>query len=111
MRISKKNMSPNKVREVGCSRLTKYNYGYTMLFMKTAISIPDAIFKAADKLARRLGFSRSELYTKAVVEYLQKHRDEGVTKNLDEIYSQEPSQIDAIIRALQSVSLDEDDWS
>ena len=78
--------------------------------MKTAISIPDAIFKAAEKLARRLGFSRSELYTKAVIEYLQKHRDEGVTRRLDEIYSKEPSGLDPIVQALQSVSLDEEDW-
>ena len=79
--------------------------------MKTAISIPDAIFKAADKLARRLGFSRSELYTKAVNEYLQKHRDEGVTRKLDEVYNTEPSGLHPIIQALQSVSLDEDDWA
>jgi metal-responsive CopG/Arc/MetJ family transcriptional regulator len=78
--------------------------------MKTAISIPDAIFKAAEKLARRLGFSRSELYTKAVIEYLQKHRDEGVTRRLNEIYSQQPSRLDPVVQALQSDSLNGEDW-
>jgi hypothetical protein len=31
--------------------------------MKTAISIPDAIFAEAERLARRLEKSRSELYS------------------------------------------------
>jgi len=78
--------------------------------MKTAISIPDAIFKAAETLARRLGFNRSELYTKAVSEYLQKHRNEEVTRRLDEIYNKESSGLDPIVHILQSVSLDEEDW-
>lgn len=32
--------------------------------MKTAISIPDPIFEAAEGFARRLGMSRSELYAR-----------------------------------------------
>lgn len=36
--------------------------------MKTAISIPDKVFRSADALARRLGISRSELYTTAITE-------------------------------------------
>jgi hypothetical protein len=78
--------------------------------MKTAISIPDSIFKAAEKLASRLGYSRSELYTKAVDEFLQKHRNDGVTKKLDEIYSKESSLLDSGIQALQTASIDEDEW-
>jgi hypothetical protein len=78
--------------------------------MKTAISIPDSIFKAAEKLASRLGFSRSELYAKAVAEYLQKHQNDGVTKKLDEIYSEESSQLDFGIQALQATSIDKDEW-
>ena len=41
--------------------------------MKTAISIPDNIFESADDLAKRLGLSRSELYVKAIVQYLAEH--------------------------------------
>lgn len=78
--------------------------------MKTAISIPDSIFKAAEKMAQRLGFSRSELYAKAVAEFLQKHRNDGVTKQLDKIYSEKPSQLDPGIKALQAASIDEDEW-
>ena len=80
------------------------------MFMKTAISIPDPIFKAAEKLARRLGFSRSELYTKAVSEYIQKHRNDKVTEKLDDLYSTEASRLDSRIQALQSDSLDKENW-
>ena len=34
--------------------------------MKTAISIADDIFRAAEQVAKRKGFSRSELYARAV---------------------------------------------
>ena len=78
--------------------------------VKTAISIPDSIYRAAEKLAKRLGFSRSELYAKAVSEYLQKHRNDGTTIKLDEIYAKESSQLDPAIQALQSASIDEDEW-
>ena len=78
--------------------------------MKTAISIPDSVFEAAEKLAQRLGFSRSELYTKAVSEYLRKHRNDGVTKKLDEIYTKESSRLDQDIQTIQSASIEEDEW-
>lgn len=78
--------------------------------MKTAISIPDSIFKAAEKMAQRLGLSRSELYAKAVSEFLQKHRNEGVTQELDKIYSKESSQLDPAFQAIQSVSIEKDEW-
>jgi metal-responsive CopG/Arc/MetJ family transcriptional regulator len=44
--------------------------GYTSS-LKTAISIPDNLFEAADKVARRLGISRSELYQRAIARFLE----------------------------------------
>jgi len=78
--------------------------------MKTAISIPDSIFRAAEKLAHRLGMSRSELYAKAVAEYIQEHRNDKVTKKLDEIYEKESSTLDSTLMALQSDSILKDEW-
>ena len=37
--------------------------------MKTAISLPDELFAAAEKLAERLGVSRSQLYATALAEH------------------------------------------
>ncbi len=39
--------------------------------MKTAISIPDAIFEAAEELSGLLGLSRSELYAQAIQSYVE----------------------------------------
>jgi len=73
--------------------------------MKTAISIPDPIFRAAEELARRLGLSRSELYSRAVAALVQKHGDESVTQRLDAIYGSEDSSLDPVLARLQHASL------
>ena len=39
--------------------------------MKTAISIPEPIFNTAEQVAKELRLSRSELYTKAIKEFLE----------------------------------------
>ena len=78
--------------------------------MKTAISIPDPVFKAAEKLARRLGITRSRLYTKAVMEYIQKHRNDEVCEKLNEIYDKESSSLDQATQAMQWASIDEEEW-
>jgi hypothetical protein len=78
--------------------------------MKTAISIPDEVFEAAERLARRLGMSRSQLYANAVSEFLRRHFHEDVTERLNEIQEKGPSELDPIARALQYASLGEDEW-
>jgi hypothetical protein len=35
--------------------------------LKTAISIPDQVFRRAEAAAKRLGLSRSELFTRAAI--------------------------------------------
>lgn len=47
--------------------------------MKTAVSIPDDVFEAADRLARSLDTSRSELYSRALAEFLARHAPDEVT--------------------------------
>jgi predicted transcriptional regulator len=54
--------------------------------MKTAISIPDPIFRKAEKLARRLRKSRSRLFSEAVEEYVSRHDPSAITSALDEVY-------------------------
>jgi metal-responsive CopG/Arc/MetJ family transcriptional regulator len=53
--------------------------------MKTAISIPDKIFKKADRLARRLGISRSQLYSEAVEAYVNRRRPESITEAMNRV--------------------------
>ncbi|MGH6917643.1 MAG: CopG family ribbon-helix-helix protein [Geminicoccaceae bacterium] len=80
--------------------------------MKTAISIPDPVFEAAERLAKRLGKSRSELYATAIRDYLEEHRHEGVTERLNEIYGAVPeeSDVDELLMDLQVRSVGKKDW-
>lgn len=76
--------------------------------MKTAVSIPDPVFAAAEKLATRLGISRSQLYTRALAELLEKRREDRITEELDRLYAREPSSLDPALARLQTASLPED---
>ena len=86
-----------------------YNPSYTFT-MKTAISIPDDVFEAADRTARSLGVSRSELYSTAVNEYIERHRIEDVTVKLDEVYSSVQSTLDKSLHVMQTQTLEREDW-
>ncbi len=90
--------------------MTRYNSGYTMTLMKTAISIPNDVFEAAEKLARRLGISRSQLYANAVSEFLRRHFSDDVTEKLNQIYDEESSELDSVTRTLQYAGLGKDGW-
>jgi predicted transcriptional regulator len=73
--------------------------------MKTAISIPDDAFQAADRVAKRLALSRSELYSRAVAQFVREHTTDGVTAALDHLYEGEPPTVDPLLSALQLHSL------
>jgi metal-responsive CopG/Arc/MetJ family transcriptional regulator len=78
--------------------------------MKTAISIPDDVFQAAEELSKRLGMSRSELYAKAVATFVKSHKGTRVKETLDAIYGTEDSRLDPALMALQALSLPKEDW-
>jgi metal-responsive CopG/Arc/MetJ family transcriptional regulator len=75
--------------------------------MKTAVSIPDRIFRAAEQLAARWGISRSELYAKALDALVEKHNEEVITSRLNEIYGPEgeDSSLDPALASLQERTL------
>jgi metal-responsive CopG/Arc/MetJ family transcriptional regulator len=78
--------------------------------MKTAVSIPDPVFNAAEELAAHLGVSRSQLYARALSEYLEDRLDRRVTERLNEVYAGQSSELDPTLARLQSVSLPRDEW-
>ena len=73
--------------------------------MKTAISIPDSIFNEAEKAAKRLGLSRSELYARAVAEFVRILRRDGIKTQLDKVYAEEDSTVDYSLAKMQSASV------
>lgn len=78
--------------------------------MKTAISLPDALFESADALAEELGLSRSALYARAVEEFLARHRDRDITARLDEVYRDHSGTLDPALRAAQGRSVASSEW-
>ena len=78
--------------------------------MKTAISLPDALFASAEALAERLGVSRSHLFATALAEYVAKHQGRKVTARLDALYASEPSAVDPAARRAQRNALGADRW-
>jgi len=60
------------------------NCGYTQ-GMKTAISIPDHLFNDAERLIARFKTSRSELYSRAIAEFVARHDEDAVTQALDKV--------------------------
>lgn len=79
-------------------------------FMKTAISIPDDVFVSSDRLAKQLNMSRSELYTRAVQQYVVEHRHAGVKEKLDKIYASENAPIDLAVLLEQAASIPSEEW-
>lgn len=78
--------------------------------MKTAISIPQPIFEAAEQVARRLRLSRSELYARALAAYLDAHRGERVTEELNRVYAGVDSRLDPVLERMQAESLGREKW-
>lgn len=77
---------------------------------KTAISVPNSIFEEAERLAKRQGISRSELYAKAVATYLNRHRQENITEALNAIYDEEAAVLDTVFQHIQNASLFKGEW-
>jgi antitoxin MazE6 len=78
--------------------------------MKTAVSLPNETYESAEKLAKRLGKSRSELYADAINDYLSRNSTKLVKESLDKIYSENDSQLDPAIAAMQLETLSKEQW-
>ena len=78
--------------------------------MKTAVSVPDDLFKAAESLAGRLGLSRSGLYAAALEDFIGRHHARRVSERLDAVYSTESSALDKAVARAQHKVLKQADW-
>ena len=78
--------------------------------MKTAVSLPDDLFRRAETAARRLRVSRSKLYAEAITEFLKQQNRNAITERLNEVYSRHPAKVDAGLHRAQLKSLAKDNW-
>lgn len=78
--------------------------------MKTAISIPDGLFRTAEAAARRLRVSRSKLYTAALAEFLERQQANAVTERLNEVYARRPAKLEPALHRAQLRSIEKESW-
>ena len=78
--------------------------------MKTAILIPDEVFREAEWLSRRLKKSRSQLYTEAVTEYVARHDREAVTEAMNKVCEAMGDYFAPAIPAAARRSLENVEW-
>jgi len=80
--------------------------------MKTAISIPDNVFAAAERAARKLGVSRSEFFTRAVQRMLRRVEAPRLTARIDAALARihGPKGLDADLARVQAAALADAPW-
>ena len=78
--------------------------------MKTAVSIPDEVFGRADRLAHRLQKSRSQLYSEALSEYLDRHGPDEVTAAMDRVLAGVGEAADPFVRRAAQRVLERSEW-
>lgn len=78
--------------------------------MKVAISVPDAVFDAAERLAKQRAVPRSRLFTEALEEYVSMHGSEAVTDQLNAVYALENSGVEEPVARAQLGSIADEAW-
>lgn len=66
--------------------------------MKTAISIPDEIFKEVEQFAKEHHYSRSKVFVLAVNDFLEKLKSRQLLASLNDIYHDIETTEDAALR-------------
>lgn len=78
--------------------------------MKTAISIPDDVFRGAERLARHSKKSRSQLFSDAVREYISRHAPDDVTAAMDRVCADLGERTDDFVPAAARRTLKRSEW-
>lgn len=96
-------------RQVDRPLIPAFYGGYTF-GMKTAISIPDVLFREAERLARLFRTSRSQLYSNAVREYLERHDPDEITESMNRVVDELGDAQDPFVEEAAQRVLEESDW-
>lgn len=78
--------------------------------MKTAVSIPDEVFEKVERLARREGRSRSEVFSAALAEYVARHAPDEVTDAMNRVCAEVGDQHDSFVAAAGRRVLEKTEW-
>jgi metal-responsive CopG/Arc/MetJ family transcriptional regulator len=78
--------------------------------MKTAVSIPDEVFKEAERLAAELQISRSQLYSRALQEFVARHTPNRLTEAMNRVIDEVGVEIDEFSQRASLWVLEQVDW-
>ena len=78
--------------------------------MKTAVSVPDDVFEKAERLARRTKRSRSQLFSDALREYINRHASDEVTDAMNRVCDQTGTEQDQFVSAASRRVLQRSEW-
>lgn len=95
----------------GKIRLLRSSRGYTP-GMKTAVSVPDDVFQKAERLARREGRSRSDVYSAALREYVARRSPDELTASIDSALAElgDAAISDSFVQSAAAASLRSSEW-
>jgi len=77
--------------------------------MKTAVSIPDDLYREAERLARQTKKSRSRLFSDALREYLAHHAPDEVTEAMNRACA-EAGEANAFASCAAHRTLERSEW-
>ena len=78
--------------------------------MKAAVSIPDEVFAEGERLAQRLRTSRSQLYARALADFVVQHEDDKITAAMNRVLDEVGADTDESSRRAARRTLRHMEW-
>ena len=78
--------------------------------MKTAVSIPDRVFRDAERIAERLQKSRDQVFSEAVAEYVARHDPDAITEQINAVCAEVDTRPDPFVAAAARRVLERTEW-
>ncbi len=79
-----------------------------LLFMKTAISVPDDVFELSEKLAKKFKVSRSQVYAMGIRKLADENEKEALIAKINEVCEKVDTSLDPFWKKMQSRILPKD---
>lgn len=78
--------------------------------MKTAVSIPDDVFEEAERLVAELQTSRSQLYSRALQEFVARHAPDRLTDAMNRVLDEVGAEVDELTAKASRQVLERVEW-
>ena len=108
-RLAKRLRLPRAVRRQE-KRVDAIVFAGNTIGMKAAVSIPDDVFEQGERLARRLHTSRSQLYARALADFVVLHEDDKITASMNKALEEVGLEADEFTRRAARQTLRRVEW-